>query len=210
MQKQFTLIHWMPTHLPFLWCADRVCVCVCIYYLCDCYGWFMFGYICRQATHWKRQRQRQHHFTCVWLKVFAVFNANMQTTMPAKAWKGPELGMISRRQDRTWPTNKRGPDKQQHSDNSIQKYSRACRENIRTCTCIWIACKRVRTVSTQSSATPILEPVRPECKIFPLSAAQKIIYLHLHGEPELSPSLSSLVGTQAKASTLSWTEVKVQ
>lgn len=127
MQKQFTLIHWMPTHLPFLWCAERVCVCVCIYYLCDCYGWFMFGYICRQATHWKRQRQRQHHFTCVWLKVFAVFNANMQTTMPAKAWKGPELGMISRRQDRTWPTNKRGPDKQQHSDNGIQKYSRACR-----------------------------------------------------------------------------------
>jgi len=44
-----------------------------------------------------KEAERQHHFTCVWLKVFAVFNANMQTTMPAKAWKGPELGMISRR-----------------------------------------------------------------------------------------------------------------
>jgi len=28
-----------------------------------------------------KEAERQHHFTCVWLKVFAVFNANMQTTM---------------------------------------------------------------------------------------------------------------------------------
>lgn len=125
----------MPTHLPFLWCAERVCVCMCVYLLFMRLLRMIYVRLYLSTGDTLKEAERQHHFTCVWLKVFAVFNANMQTTMPAKAWKGPELGMISRRQDRTWPTNnqqptnKRGPDKQEHNDNDgIQKYSRACRE----------------------------------------------------------------------------------
>lgn len=80
----------------------------------------MFGFICRQATHWERQRDNST-YVCLAKSVCPFLNTNMQTTMAPKEW--PRRDNATRpREDRTSTTNKQ-PTTKRHADKQRQQYS---------------------------------------------------------------------------------------
>jgi len=69
MQKQFTHIQWRPTHL-FQWAGE------CVYLLFMRLLRMIYVRLYLSTGDTLKEAERQHHFTCVWLKVFAVFWAS--------------------------------------------------------------------------------------------------------------------------------------
>lgn len=119
--------------------------------------------------------ERQHYFTCVWLKVFALFKYKYADNNGRKSGRRSlEHGQQTSKQPATnEQTNSPAPRQAAHRHRRPE---------------IFTSLSADTTAYVKDPSHAQFEAVRPECIISPLPAVQKIIYMHflVHCEPKPS------------------------